>query len=222
MVSASDIVFVSVKPSVVPSVLDEVKSIAANKLFVSVAMGITIQQMETILPNSARVVRVMPNTPALVNQGWCPIFCSTFAPGSFYRSFAGCSVFVRGTQATETDGKITHQLLQSIGTCDEVTENLMDAVTGLSGSGPAYVFVMIEALADGGVKMGLPRDLAYRLAAQTVLGAGQLVRDSGIHPGKLKDGTRAHHVHGRICLLLAKRSIRHQFYQQTKCMHAKS
>lgn len=109
----------------------------------------------------------MPNTPALVNQG--------------------CSVFVRGKAATETDAKITKTLFKAIGTCEEVTENLMDPVTALSGSGPAYVFVMIEALADGGVKMGLPRDLAYRLASQTVLGAGQLVRDSQKHPGALKD-----------------------------------
>lgn len=109
----------------------------------------------------------MPNTPALVRQG--------------------CSVFVRGAQANDADADITQQLLQSIGTCEEVPEYQMDAITALSGSGPAYVFVMIEALADGGVKMGLPRDLAYRLASQTVLGSGQLVRDSGRHPGQLKD-----------------------------------
>lgn len=109
----------------------------------------------------------MPNTPALVNQG--------------------CSVFVRGNKATDSDAKIAQTLFQSIGTCEEVSESLMDPITALSGSGPAYVFVMIEALADGGVKMGLPRDLAYRLASQTVLGAGQLVRDSGRHPGQLKD-----------------------------------
>lgn len=119
------------------------------------------------LPNDARIIRVMPNTPALVNQG--------------------CSVFVRGTGATNADAKVTQELLESIGTCEEVTEYLMDPITALSGSGPAYVYVMIEALADGGVKMGLPRDLAYRLAAQTVLGAGHLVRDSGRHPGQLKD-----------------------------------
>lgn len=109
----------------------------------------------------------MPNTPALVNQG--------------------CSVFVRGSNATDADADITQKLLESIGTCEEVSEGLMDPITALSGSGPAYVYVMIEALADGGVKMGLPRDLAYRLASQTVLGAGQLVRDSGRHPGQLKD-----------------------------------
>lgn len=109
----------------------------------------------------------MPNTPALVRQG--------------------CSVFVRGSRATDKDAFLTQQLLQSIGTCEEVAEYQMDAITALSGSGPAYVFVMIEALADGGVRMGLPRDLAYRLASQTVLGSGQLVRDSNRHPGQLKD-----------------------------------
>ncbi|XP_055315166.1 uncharacterized protein LOC129575489 [Sitodiplosis mosellana] len=167
VVSESDVVFVSVKPGVVPTVLQEIKSIAANKLFISVAMGITIAQMENVLPQTSRVIRVMPNTPAIVNQA--------------------CSVFVRGSHATQNDADIAHSLLQSIGTSEEINEDMMDAVTALSGSGPAYVFVMIEALADGGVKMGLPRDLAYRLASQTVLGSGQLVRDSGIHPGKLKD-----------------------------------
>lgn len=96
-------------------------------------------------------------------------------------------MFVRGKAATDADAEITQKLLQSIGTCEEVTEGLMDPITALSGSGPAYIYVLIEALADGGVKMGLPRDLAYRLASQTVLGAGHLVRDSGRHPGQLKD-----------------------------------
>lgn len=120
-----------------------------------------------ILPTTSRVIRAMPNTPALVRQG--------------------CSVFVRGSAANEEDATLTKSLLESIGTCEEVTESLLDPITALSGSGPAYVFVMIEALADGAVKMGLPRDMAYRLASQTVLGAGQLVRDSGRHPGQLKD-----------------------------------
>lgn len=109
----------------------------------------------------------MPNTPALVQKG--------------------CSVYVRGSKTTDEDGKIAKTLFESIGTCEEVTENLLDPITALSGSGPAYVFVMIESLADGGVKMGLPRDLAYRLASQTVLGAGQLVKDTKTHPGQLKD-----------------------------------
>lgn len=155
MVEGSDVVFVSVKPVVVPTVLQEVKNCASNKLFVSVAMGITIQQMENvckissnrisrlylnifpnqILPKTARVIRVMPNTPAIVNQG--------------------CSVYVRGTNATNSDAETVQSLLQSIGTSEEIKEDMMDAVTALSGSGPAYVFVMIEALADGAVKMGL-------------------------------------------------------------------
>jgi len=167
VVNYADVIFVSVKPGVVPSVLNDVKKMSSGKLFISVAMGVTINEMEKILPEDTRIIRVMPNTPAFVQQG--------------------CSVFVRGPKATDSDASLTKSLLESIGTCDEVTENLMDPITALSGSGPAYVFVMIEALADGAVKMGLPRDLAYRLASQTVLGAGQLVRDSGKHPGQLKD-----------------------------------
>lgn len=141
-----------------------------------------------LLPKDARVIRVMPNTPALVRSG--------------------TSVFVSGSKATEKDADVTRTLLKSVGTCEEVSENLLDAITALSGSGPAYVikgfvysqcngfigkfiffqiYVLIESLADGGVKMGLPRDLAYRLAAQTVLGAGKMVRDTNIHPGILKD-----------------------------------
>jgi len=167
VVEKSDVIIVAVKPTIVPVVLQDIKSLAADKLFISVAMGVTIREYEKVLPQSSRVIRAMPNTPALVNQA--------------------CSVFVRGSHATNADAALTQTLFQSIGTCEEITENLMDPVTALSGSGPAYIFVLIEALADGGVRMGLPRDLAYRLASQTVLGSGQLVRDSGRHPGQLKD-----------------------------------
>lgn len=170
VVKKSDIVIVSVKPSVVPIALGDIKKaedVKADKLFLSIAMGVTIKQLEQCLPNEARVIRVMPNTPALVRSG--------------------ASVFVNGTKATEDDAQTTKKLLQSIGTCEQVPEYLLDPITALSGSGPAYIYVLIEALADGGVKMGLPRDLAYRLASQTVLGAGQMVRDTKIHPGILKD-----------------------------------
>lgn len=167
VVKNSDIVFVAVKPYVVPEVLNEVKAESEGKLFLSVAMGITIGTIEKTLSNTSRVIRVMPNTPALIQ--------------------AGCSVYVRGSKATEEDVKITSNLLSSIGTCEEVKENLLDPITALSSSGPAFVFVMIEALADGAVHMGLPRDVAYRLASQTVMGSGKLVRDSKIHPGQLKD-----------------------------------
>uniref|UniRef100_A0A1B0D210 Pyrroline-5-carboxylate reductase n=1 Tax=Phlebotomus papatasi TaxID=29031 RepID=A0A1B0D210_PHLPP len=167
VVEKSDIVFVSVKPSVVPIALGDVKPVSNGKLFLSIAMGVTIRQLEMKLAEEARVVRVMPNTPAIIRKG--------------------CSVFVRGSKATDKDVKITQTLLRSVGSCEEVPESLMDPITAVSGSGPAYVYLMIEALADGGVKMGLPRDLAYRLASQTVLGAGGMVRETEIHPAKLKD-----------------------------------
>lgn len=96
-------------------------------------------------------------------------------------------MYARGTGANDADAATVKQFLDAIGTSEEVAETLFDPITALSGSGPAYVFIMIEALADGAVKMGIPRDMAYRLASQTVLGAGHLVRDSGIHPGQLKD-----------------------------------
>ncbi|XP_067619361.1 pyrroline-5-carboxylate reductase 1, mitochondrial [Eurosta solidaginis] len=167
VVEKSDIIFISVKPQVVPVILPEIKPLSNNKLFISIAMGITLNTLEEYLASDSRVIRVMPNMPALVQSA--------------------CSVYACGTKATQADGQITEALLKAIGTCEEVPENMFDAITGLSGSGPAYVFVMIEALADGGVRMGLPRDVAYRLAAQTVVGAGKMVRDTKQHPGILKD-----------------------------------
>lgn len=119
VVQKSDVVFVSVKPNIVTQALADVKSLSAGKLFVSIAMGITLNEIEQILPNDARVIRVMPNTPAIVQ--------------------AAASVFVRGTKASDDDAKLIQSLLESIGTCDEVTEYMMDPVTALSGSGPAYV-----------------------------------------------------------------------------------
>lgn len=167
VVKRSEVIFISVKPSVVETVLENVRSASDGKLFISIAMGVTIRELEKSLSPKARVIRVMPNTPALVRSG--------------------ASVYVRGKAATNEDCSLTQALFEAIGTCEEVTENMMDPITALSGSGPAYVFVMIEALADGGVKMGLPRDLAYRLASQTVLGSGKLVRETGRHPAQLKD-----------------------------------
>lgn len=119
VVEKSEIIFVSVKPNVVPSVLADIKSISAGKLFVSIAMGITLKEIEKILPQDSRVIRVMPNIPAVVQ--------------------AACSVFVKGAKATQDDANAIQQLLKSIGTCEEVHEYMMDAVTALSGSAPAYV-----------------------------------------------------------------------------------
>lgn len=169
VVQKSDVVIVSVKPNIVPIALGDIKkaNIKADKLFLSIAMGVTLNTLEQSLPQESRVIRVMPNTPALVRSG--------------------ASVYVPGSKSTDNDVNITKQLLNSIGICEEVPEYLMDAVTALSGSGPAYIFVLIEAMADGAVKMGLARDLAYKLSAQTVLGAAQMVRDTNVHPGILKD-----------------------------------
>ncbi|XP_049705737.1 uncharacterized protein LOC110381880 isoform X1 [Helicoverpa armigera] len=168
VVERSEVVIVSVKPDVVVPVLKEVKELPAskNKLFISVAMGITTAAIEKVLPAEARVIRVMPNTPALVQHG--------------------AAALSRGSRATAEDAKLTSQLFQAVGTCDEVPEYQMDAVTALSGSGPAYIYMMIESLADGGVRCGLPRDLALRLAAQTTLGSAAMVK-TGTHPAVLKD-----------------------------------
>ncbi|RZF36962.1 hypothetical protein LSTR_LSTR004650 [Laodelphax striatellus] len=168
VVESSDVVIIAVKPTVVRTVLNEAKpAIKDRHLFISVAMGVSLKQIEQAVPKGTRVIRAMPNTPALVRRG--------------------ASVFVCGSSANESDAAITKKLFESVGICEQVPEYLLDAVTGLSGSGPAYIYVLIEALADGAVRMGLPRDLAYKLAAQTVVGAGQMVLDTKEHPGQLKD-----------------------------------
>uniref|UniRef100_A0A336KLF9 Pyrroline-5-carboxylate reductase n=1 Tax=Culicoides sonorensis TaxID=179676 RepID=A0A336KLF9_CULSO len=169
VVEKSDIIFLSVKPVVMPSILTEIREMSADKLFISIAMGVTLKQLEKGLSPKSRVIRVMPNTPMLVKKG--------------------ASVYVKGTNATQLDALTTKRLLQSVGICEEVPESYLDPVTALSGSGPAYIFIAIEALADGGVKMGLPRELAYKLASQTVLGSGELVfQNINVkHPGQLKD-----------------------------------
>jgi pyrroline-5-carboxylate reductase len=123
--------------------------------------------MEAGLGGSARVIRVMPNTPALVG--------------------ASASAFALGKSARPEDGQLAQKLFSSIGVAFQLREYLLDAVTGLSGSGPAYVYLFIEGLSDGGVAAGLPRDIATKLAAQTVLGSAKMVLDTGLHPGALKD-----------------------------------
>lgn len=167
VVKRSEVVFITLKPWVIPQVMQQVNTSSKDKLFISVAMGVKLKELEESLLPTARVIRVMPNTATLVRCGAC--------------------VFVRGKEATDDDCTLTQQLLESVGTCDEVTETLIDPITALSGSGPGYVFTMIEAMADGAVKMGLSRDLALKLAAQTVMGAGKMVIDTGVHPAQLKD-----------------------------------
>ncbi|CAK9831798.1 Pyrroline-5-carboxylate reductase 2 [Anthophora retusa] len=165
VVDYGDILILSVKPQVVPMVLPDLKNY--NKLLLSIAMGVPLASLEKAMPDGTPVIRVMPNTPALVG--------------------CGATVYARGKNAGDKEAEIAEKLFSSVGVCEEVPENLIDPVTALAGSGPAYVYMMIEALADGGVKMGLMRPIAYKLAAQTVLGAGTMVRDTNMHPGQLKD-----------------------------------
>ncbi|XP_012170028.1 pyrroline-5-carboxylate reductase 2 isoform X2 [Bombus terrestris] len=165
VVDYGDVLILSVKPQVVPMVLPDLKNY--RKLLLSIAMGIPLASLEKAVPDGTPVIRVMPNTPAIVG--------------------CGATVYARGKHAGDKEAEIVEKLFSSVGLCEEVSENLIDPVTALAGSGPAYVYMMIEALADGGVKMGLMRPVAYKLAAQTVLGAGTMVRDTKIHPGQLKD-----------------------------------
>lgn len=167
-VAAADIIMVCVKPQVMDAVFAEIAlETGPAKLVISIAAGITIGRIEAALAPGTRVVRVMPNTPALV--------------------LAGAAGLSRGASATEKDMAISREIFGSCGRAVEVDEKLMDAVTGLSGSGPAYVFTVIEALADGGVKQGLPRVLALELAAQTLFGAAKMVLETKEHPAKLRD-----------------------------------
>jgi len=164
----SDIVILAVKPQQLPDVLAEIKAAVTDRqLLVSIAAGSPLSLFLETLGSSNRVIRVMPNTPCLVKQG--------------------ASAFARGGTATEADASLVESLLSTVGIAVEVPESQLDAVTGLSGSGPAYIYQIIEALSDGGVRMGLPRDIATQLAAQTVKGAAEMVLETGEHPGALKD-----------------------------------
>ncbi|VDI72964.1 pyrroline-5-carboxylate reductase [Mytilus galloprovincialis] len=168
VVNKSQVVVISVKPNVVNKVLKEVKEhVSKDKIVVSIAAGVPLSTFEQNLPPGSRVVRVMPNITVTVQ--------------------AAASVVAPGTSVQLHDSELVRELFQSIGICEIGSEYLLDAVTGLSGSGPAYGFIAIESLADGGVNMGLPRDLALKLAAQTLLGAAKMVLESGKHPGQLKD-----------------------------------
>jgi pyrroline-5-carboxylate reductase len=165
---AAEVLILATKPDQVAAALAEIAdAFGKNHLLISIAAGVTIAKLEGALPAGARVIRVMPNTPALVGAG-----ASGFAPGK---------------SATAADADLAQKLLSAVGVALLVKENLLDAVTGLSGSGPAYVYQFIEALSDGGVAAGLPRDVATRLAAQTVLGGAKMVLETGQHPGALKD-----------------------------------
>ena len=168
VVQQSDVLFLAVKPQMMPAVLADIRPhLEARHLVISVAAGVTLAALESGLGANARLVRVMPNTPCLVG--------------------ASASGFALGGKATPADAQLVEKLLSSVGVAFALPESQLDAVTGLSGSGPAFVYVMIEALSDGGVRMGLPRNVATRLAAQTVFGAAKMVLETGTHPAALKD-----------------------------------
>lgn len=168
VVKSANVLVLAVKPYQVADVLTGIASDFTKKhLLISIAAGITLQKLEGVLGEGARVIRVMPNTPALVGTG--------------------ASAIAAGKSAQPADSALAEKLFSAVGIAIQVKEYLLDAVTGLSGSGPAYVYLMIEALSDGGVAAGLPRETATRLAAQTVMGAAKMVLETGQHPGALKD-----------------------------------
>ena len=165
-VDASDVVMLAVKPGGIAKVADQAKGFWDGKLIVSVAAGVDLQSLVGWIGHG-RVVRVMPNTPSLVR--------------------AGASGFCCGDGVTVADKKTIAMMLESVGIAVEVTQPQMDGVTGVSGSGPAYVCMIVEALADGGVAAGLPRGVAMQLATQTVMGTAKMIAETGRHPGELKD-----------------------------------
>jgi pyrroline-5-carboxylate reductase len=168
LVGECDVVVLAVKPQVVDKVLTEVgHDVRPDQLIISVAAGVPVDALEARLPPGSRIVRAMPNTPATVQ--------------------AGATAIAGGAHAREEDLRVASELFEAVGRVVTLDEGLLDAVTGLSGSGPAYVMLIIEALADGGVKVGLHRDTSLLLAAQTVFGAAKLLLESGEHPGRLKD-----------------------------------
>lgn len=164
----AEILILAVKPGHVVEALGQLRIYLTDQhLLLSIAAGVSIKTITDELFETARVIRVMPNTPALVGES---------ATG-----------YALGECATPEDAATAQRLFSSVGVAFELKENLLDAVTGLSGSGPAYVYLMIEAMSDGGVAAGLPRDIATRLAAQTLLGSARMVLETGLHTGALKD-----------------------------------
>ena len=162
-----DTLVLCVKPNVLESVADEIKSfIKSRTVLVSIAAGKTVSQLEEYFGKDKKIVRVMPNTPALVGEAMS----------------AACS---NSNAESDLDGIV--QMFSKLGKCAKVSEKLFDTVTAVSGSSPAYVFMLIEAMADGAVQGGMTRDMAYEFAAQAVLGSAKMVLETGIHPGELKD-----------------------------------
>ena len=172
LVKKCDILILAVKPQIFQEVLVDICSLVdSDKLVISIAAGVPIAIIDDALRGDKNkkfsIVRTMPNTPALVQEG--------------------VTAIASGKHVNKTDVKIAHRIFEAVGRTVDVEEDQLDAVTGLSGSGPAYIFMLIEALSDAGVKMGLSREVSTTLTIQTVLGSAKLARESGKHPGELKD-----------------------------------
>lgn len=167
LASSVDVILLCVKPGDALEALESARKHLSGKLVISILAGVTLATLQKAAGDKTRVIRVMPNTPALVHKG--------------------AAAYALGHSANDQDAEVAGKIFSGVGKVFRVKEELIDAVTGLSGSGPAYVYLIVEALADAGVLMGLPRDLALQLAAQTVAGGAEMVLQTGLHPAQLKD-----------------------------------
>jgi pyrroline-5-carboxylate reductase len=167
LAASADVVLLCVKPGDAFDALQTTREQLSGKLVISILAGVTLAALQKSAGEKTRVVRVMPNTPALIHKG--------------------AAAYALGHSATDADADVVEKIFAAVGKVFRVKEELLDVVTGLSGSGPAYIYVVVEALADAGVLMGLPRELALQLAAQTVAGAAEMVLETGLHPAQLKD-----------------------------------
>ena len=167
LMESTDIIVLAVKPNIIGAVLQDIKEIIGNKAVVSIAAGWSADRLKAVIGADKKVLRLMPNTPLMVGEGM--------------------TVFEVPHSVSDDEYAFIENIFSSIGLVEQAPEKLMDAVTAVSGSGPAYVFLFIEALADAGVLCGLPRAQALKLASQTVLGAAKMVLETGSHPGALKD-----------------------------------
>ncbi|MBN2656964.1 MAG: pyrroline-5-carboxylate reductase [Spirochaetales bacterium] len=167
-VKGADIIILAVKPHIYKTVIEEIAPlINGSKIIITIAAGVTISQAEVMFGKEVKIVRTMPNTPALVGEGVTAYCCNS--------------------RISESEEKDILPVLESFGIVEKIGEEYFHGVIAVSGSSPAYVFMFIEAMADAAVLQGLPRAQAYRMASQAVLGAAKMVRDSGVHPGELKD-----------------------------------
>jgi len=162
-----DLIILAVKPNVIPEAAAELSKFSPKGLVVSIAAAVTLEKMESLFPAGTRIVRVMPNTPASVGEGFAAI--------------------AKGSCATEADAEAVKEIFDALGKSVIVTERQLDELGALSGAGPGYAFVIIDALSDAGVNIGLPRQIAIRAAAQTLYGAAKMVLETGKHPAQLRD-----------------------------------